>query len=311
MSETDPLIERNDDDDDDDEEEVNPFRPDSSSTPRPSGEDIPLTTMNREREKEPTTAETSFIEGSPVSRVLTSNRRAWEALKGIFPEAKVTEIDVSYSKKGRLQVKMFGQGKKAYDLYTVQRGTKVERLHPNLPKQIRKALGTEREVLISAKDIEGLQKSIREDQIIVEDENEDQQVRDRARERIADKQEQIDALENEREELEEGLSLRERVKNVFKKYGFTVTAVVLAVGTPIGVIVNSLTKGLKSVAVGIGNGLQTLGKKIAQILPGLIGTVVSFIFKTAGSVISFLGKNAWLLILGVAVFMVERFQKNS
>ena len=55
MSETDPLIERNDDDDDDDdEEEVNPFRPDSSSIPGPSGEDIPLTTMNREREKEPT-----------------------------------------------------------------------------------------------------------------------------------------------------------------------------------------------------------------------------------------------------------------
>ena len=86
-------------------------------------------------------------------------------------------------------------------------------------------------------------------------------MRDRARERIADKQEQIDALDNEREELEEGLSLRERVKNVFKKYGFTVTAVVLAVGTTIGVIVNSLTKGLKSVAVGIGNGLQTLGKR--------------------------------------------------
>ena len=36
MSETDPLIERNDDDeDDDDEEEVNPFRPESSSTPVP------------------------------------------------------------------------------------------------------------------------------------------------------------------------------------------------------------------------------------------------------------------------------------
>lgn len=109
-----------------------------------------------------------------------------------------------------------------------------------------------------------LQKSIREDQVIAEDENEDQQVRDRARERIADKQRQIDALENEREELEERLPLRERVKNIFKKYGFTVSAVLLALGTTIGVIVNSLTKGLKSVATGIGNGLQTHGKKMAQ-----------------------------------------------
>ena len=185
-------------------------------------------------------------------------------------------------------------------------------MNPKLPRQIRKALGTEREVLIAVKekDTEELQKSIREDHIIAENENEDHQVRDRARERIADKLGQIDALENEREELQEGLPLRERVKNIFKKYGFTFTAVVLAVGTTIGVIVNSLTKGLKSVAAGIRNGLQTLGKNIAQILPGLIGTIVSFIFKTAGSVISFLGKNAWLLILGVAVFMVERFQKN-
>ena len=209
-------------------------------------------------------------------------------------------------------MRMFGQGKKAYDLYTVQRGTGGKRLNPNLPKQIRKALGTEREVLVVVKEkyIEELRKSIREDQVIANDEHEEQQVRDRVRERIADNQEQIDALENERGELEERLPLRERLNNIFKKYGFTVTAVVLAVGTTIGVIVNFLTKGLKSVSTGVRNGLQILGKKIAEILPGLIGTIVSFIFKTAGSVISFLGKNAWLLILGVAVFMIEQFKKN-
>ena len=60
---------------------------------------------------------------------------------------------------------MFGQGKKAYDLYTVQKGTGGERLNSNLPKQIRKALSTEREVLVvvKEKDIEELRKSIRED----------------------------------------------------------------------------------------------------------------------------------------------------
>ena len=160
-------------------------------------------------------------------------------------------------------MRMFGQGKKAYDLYTVQRGTGGKRLNPNLPKQIRKALGTEREVLVvvKEKDIEELRKSIREDQVIANDEHEEQQVRDRVRERIADNQEQIDALENERGELEERLPLRERLNNIFKKYGFTVTVVVLAVGTTIGVIVNSLTKGLKSVATGVRNGLQVLGKK--------------------------------------------------
>lgn len=70
-------------------------------------------------------------------------------------------------------------------------------------------------------------------------------------------------------------------------------------------------KGLKSVAIGIGNGLQTLGKKIAGILPGLLGAIVSFVFRAAGQVISFLGKNAWLLIVAVAVFLIERVTKRS
>jgi len=309
----DPLIEHNDDDDDDGG--TNPFQPESSSTPGPSGEDIPLTTMNREKEKGPSTAETSFIEGNPaVSRVLISNERAWDSLTGIFPEAKATELEASYNKKGRLQVKMFGQGKKTYNLYTEDRKTGEQRLNPNLPKEIKNALGTEREVLIAEKDneIEELDKSIQKDKEILRDENVTSvELRERVRDRINENTQRRNEIINERDALEERLPLRERVKNIFKKYGFTVAAVVLAVGTVIGVIVNSLTKGLKSVATGVGNGLKTLGKKIAQILPGLIGTIVGFIFKTAGSVISFLGKNAWLLILGVAVFMVERFQKRK
>ena len=188
MAETDPLIEHDDYDDDDDEGVTNPFQ---SSTLSPSGEDIPLTTMNRERERNAaaTTAETSFIEGSPISRVLASNKRAWNALTKIFPEAKATDIDASYSKNGRLQVKMFGIGKRPYELYTVDRKTGVRRLNPILPKQIKNALGIEREVLISQrdKDIEELHKSIREDVIIAADENEDEEVRERAREGISEK----------------------------------------------------------------------------------------------------------------------------
>ena len=307
--ETDPLLEHEEKDDDDDEETTNPFQPGGSSTP---GEEIPLNTMNREKERGQGIAETSFIEGSPLSRVLTSNAKAWDSLTGIFPDAKATELEATYSKTGKLQVKMFGQGKKAYPLFTKDKNTGEQRINPILPRQIKSALGPEREILMAQKEkeIEELQKSIREDEEIANNENEQPSVRERAREKIAEKLEQIDAIENEREELEERLSLREKVKNIFKKYGFTVAAVVLAVSTVIGVIVDSLTKGLKTVAAGVGNGLKELGKKIAGILPGLIGAIVSFIFKTAGSVISFLGKNAWLLILGVAVFMVERFQKK-
>ena len=313
--ETNPLLENEekDDDDDDDGDTTNPFQPSGASTPGPSGEQISMTTMNRGKEKGPGIAETSFIEGSPLSRVRTSNEKAWETLKREFPDAKATELEVFYSKTGKLQVKKFGFGKRAYPLFTKDKDTGGQRLNPILPQQIKSALGPECNTLIvqKEKEIEELHKSIREDEEIVNDENEQPSVRERAREKIAEKLEQINALENERDELEERLSLREKVKNIFKKYGFTVTAVFLAVGTVIGVIVDSLTKGLKTVATGVGNGLKELGKKIAGILPGLIGAIVSFIFKTAGSVISFLGKNAWLLILGVAVFMVERFQKKK
>ena len=115
-NEEDPLLEHEEkDDNDDDGDTTNPFQPGGTSTP---GEDIPMTTMNRGKEKEPSTAETSFIEGSPLSRVLTSNAKAWESVTGIFPDANATELEATYSKTGKLQVKKFGFGKRAYPLFT-------------------------------------------------------------------------------------------------------------------------------------------------------------------------------------------------
>ena len=154
-----------------------------------------------------------------------------------------------------------------------------------------------------------------EQEEIANDENAQQDERQQARERVLELDQEINEIENEREEEIERLTLtdklREKVKEIFKKYGFTVTAVLLAVGTTIGVILSSLSNGLKAVANGVGNGLKTLGKKIAGILPGLLGAIVSFVFRAAGQVISFLGKNAWLLIVGVAVFLFEQVKKRS
>ena len=162
---------------------------------------------------------------------------------------------------------------------------------------------------------EEIQQERQEQDKIANDENTPQDERQQARERVLELDQEINEIENEREEEIERLSLRdklrEKVKEIFKKYGFTVTAVLLAVGTTIGVILSSLSNGLKAVAKGVGDGLQTLGKKIAGILPGLLGSIVSFVFRAAGQVISFLGKNAWLLIVGVAVFLFEQVKKRS
>ena len=119
-------------------------------------------------------------------------------------------------------------------------------------------------------------------------------------------------VETARERVNERLlSLRDRIKAIFRKYGFTAFAVATAIGTVIGVIVSNLKAGLTKVAKGVGNGLKELGKKLGEILPGMIGAIASFLFRTAGEVIGFLAKNAWLLIVGLVVLAVEQFKKKS
>lgn len=95
-------------------------------------------------------------------------------------------------------------------------------------------------------------------------------------------------LGTEIQEREEALALRERVKEIFKKYGFTVTTIIIAAGTVIGAVIGALTNSPKALGKGVGKGLQEIGKKTASLLSGLISSIVSFIFKAAGQVISFL-----------------------
>ena len=127
---------------------------------------------------------------------------------------------------------------------------------------------------------------------------------------IGEQEQEIANLEGENEEIQERMSLRDRVKAIFKKYGFTVLAVMSAVGVVIGVIVSNLSKGLSRLGKGVGDGLKTLGKKLGELLPGMVGAIVSFLFKTAGEVISFLGKHAWLLIMAIVLWFIEELKKK-
>ena len=137
---------------------------------------------------------------------------------------------------------------------------------------------------------------------------------DKLREQIRNKAisnaEQLSDIDGKKDEILKNLPLRERLKYIFKKYGFTVFAVLSAVGVIIGVIVSNLSKGLSALGKGVGNGLKTLGKKLGEILPGMVGAIVSFLFKTAGQVIGFLGENAWLLIMAVVLYFVESIKKK-
>ena len=156
-----------------------------------------------------------------------------------------------------------------------------------------------------------LQRKPEEDQAIINDENTSPSEREAAEGRVAERNEEIARLQTQIEERERALPLRERIKEIFKKHGVTLTAILLVagvtIGSVIGVIKNALTKTGKS----LGNGLKEIGKKTASLLPGLLGSIVSFFFKAAGQAIGFMAEHMWLLILAVVAFLIESFIKKQ
>ena len=155
-----------------------------------------------------------------------------------------------------------------------------------------------------------LERQNEEDKRVIEDANTSPSEREAAEARVAEREEELARLQPQIQEREEALPLRERARNIFKKYGWTLRAVVPAAGIAKGAaslyIVNALKAGTKAV----GNGLKTVGKQLGFLLIGLSGSIVSFIFKAAGQVISFLGEHPWLLILAVVTFLFERLLKK-
>ena len=157
---------------------------------------------------------------------------------------------------------------------------------------------------------EDLKRKIKEDMETMYDENASLAQKSEATTRFEARTAELERLDPQIQEREQELPLRERVKNIFKKYGWTLQAVALAVGIVLSALALAATNGLKAGTKALGNGLKTIGQKLGSLLPGLIGSIVSYIFKAAGSVLSFLGEHAWLLILAVVAFFMERLLKK-
>ena len=151
---------------------------------------------------------------------------------------------------------------------------------------------------------------INEDLRIIEDENTTPSDREAARTRLATRNEELEIVNEELEARERQRPLLKRVKDIFKKYGWTLQAVVLAVGLVLGALALAGLNGLKAGTKAVGQGLKAIGQKLGSLLPGLIGSIMSYIFKAAGQVLSFLGEHAWLLILAVVAFFMERLLKK-
>ena len=155
-----------------------------------------------------------------------------------------------------------------------------------------------------------LQRQNEEDQAVINNEDASPSDKLAAEGRVEERQEELARLQTQIDERERALPLRERVKEIFKKYGVTVTAIVIAAGVTIGAVVGAITNALKATGKALGKGLKDIGSKLASILPGFIGSIVGFLFKAAGQAIGFLAKHTWLIILAVVAFLVEKYIKK-
>ena len=133
-------------------------------------------------------------------------------------------------------------------------------------------------------------------------------------------------------------TLGERIRTLFKEQGITIVSILTAVGMTIGVIVEALLGGpsvstTTSTSGGTSNGntrkgggarewiknklkalSQLLGKladKALASLPGIIGSIISWILNRAKEVIGWLSQNLWALITGVGVLIYTYFMTKT
>ena len=104
-----------------------------------------------------------------------------------------------------------------------------------------------------------LNQQITEDLRIIEDEDTSPSDREAARDRLAVQNEELEGLSEEIQERERQRPLRERIREIFKKYGWTLQAVVLAAGITISAVVLATLNGLAKATKAIGNGLKEIG----------------------------------------------------
>ena len=283
-------------DDDDDEIGMRNLGPYDSSSQRGSEDTTYRSSHSR------TYGETSFIEGidehTPLITKESKRDYAWDEIRRKFPKVNNSKFAATSDDIGRVFVKLIRTNSNYSPLFN-----KDGEVNEKLPKTIIKALGTPAEDIVETNREEITRREKKIDELKAS-----RETSENIDAGIEEQQNEISRLEAENEHIEERMSLRDRVKLIFKKYGFTAFAVVSAVGLVIGVIVNNLKKGLTSLGKGVGGALKNIGKKIGEILPGMIGAIASFVFKTAGEAVGFLAKNAWLLILAAVMFMIEKFK---
>ena len=128
--------------------------------------------------------------------------------------------------------------------------------------------------------------------------------------------------------LNEDTTLVERLKTLFREQGITIASVLTAIGMSISTIVLALTGGaasptssppppsfrdsarvrewVKKQLKHLSDLLKKLGMKAIDALPGIIGSIVSWLLSTLGKVVGYMGEHLWtVVLLGIGLFLSE------
>lgn len=121
--------------------------------------------------------------------------------------------------------------------------------------------------------------------------------------------------------LHEDTTLAERIRTLFREQGVTIASIVTAIGMAVTALVFALTGGsgggaptptppnppdkggvrewLKKQLQSLGRALGKLAGKSAAALPGIIGSVVSFVLNTLGKAVGWLASNLWAVVVAL------------
>ena len=129
-------------------------------------------------------------------------------------------------------------------------------------------------------------------------------------------------------------TLGERIRTLFKEQGITIVSILTAVGMAIGVLIEALLGGPSESTPTLGgtsggdkkggarewikNKLKALSQLLGKLagkalasLPGIIGSILSWILNRAKEVVGWLSQNLWALITGVGVLIYTYFMTKT
>ena len=130
-------------------------------------------------------------------------------------------------------------------------------------------------------------------------------------------------------------TLGERIRTLFKEQGITIVSILTAVGMAIGVLIEALLGGPSTTSTPTSQSTTTSDKKggarewiknklkaLSQLLgkladkalaslPGIIGSIISWILNRAKEVVGWLSQNLWALITGAGVLIYTYFMTKT